>query len=581
MFSKYYQSELSYLRDLGREFAAANPALAGAFAERGGDPDVERLLEGFAFLTARIRERIDDAVPEVVESLCQLLLPQYIRPIPSCSVIEFTPQANALKGRHRLAAGTELGSRKVDGTSCLYRTTCPTDLLPMTLTDAKLDESVEAFPQITLSFQASESARALIFQSAGFRLFLHGPLGLASNLFLWMNRHLRQVVYRNGDFEKPLGASAVSPAGLGDDMPLLPWPSNAPKGMRLLQEYFTLPEKLLFLNIGNLEALAGSPGSDRFELVFQFERPPKLPSRIQRDNFRLHCAPVVNLFDTSTDPISVDPKRHEYLLRASGVNPMHASIYNVTGLTGLRGNRGGRVNYHPYIDFAHQNQSAEEQEYFSTRRAISPIDNGLDIYLSVMTPRDVKPQFHEETLSVDVTATNRLLPAELQVGDISQPTPRSPTIARFQNISRVTKPTHAPVGAELHWRLLSHLAVNQRSLSDPEILRAQLSLYNFFEAADKQTGDANRLRIESVRSVAMGSATRLMSQVPVRGIGSTIELDETSFAGEGDAFLFGCALDALFAHQAPINSFHELTVSLHPSGNQVQWNPKNGKLPIL
>ena len=520
-------------------------------------------------------------MPEVVESLCQLLLPQYIRPIPSCSVVQFTPQANALKGRHRLAAGTELGSRKVDGTSCLYRTTCPTDLLPMNLTDAKLDESVEAFPQLTLSFQASESARALIFQPAGFRLFLHGPLGLASDLFLWMNRHLRQVIYRNGDFEKPLGAGAVTPAGLGEDMPLLPWPDNAPKGMRLLQEYFTLPEKLLFLNIGNLGSLAGTAGSDRFELVFQFERPPKLPSRIQRDNFRLHCAPVVNLFDTSTDPISVDPKRHEYLLRASGVNPMHASIYEVTGLTGLRGNRGGRVNYHPYIDFAHQNQSAEDQEYFSTRRAISPIDNGLDIYLSVMTPRDVKPQFHEETLSVDVTATNRLLPADLQVGDISQPTPRSPTIAKFQNIARVTKPTHAPVGSELHWRLLSHLAVNQRSLSDPEILRAQLSLYNFFEAADKQTGDANRLRIESVRSVAMASATRLMSQVPVRGIGSTVELDETSFAGEGDAFLFGCALDALFAHQAPINSFHELTVSLHPSGNQVQWNPKNGKLPIL
>src|SRR5207248_4042903 len=113
MFSKHYQSELGYLRAMGKEFALVNPSIAGLLAERGGDPDVERLLEGFAFLTARIRERIDDEIPEVVHALTDLLLPHYLRPLPACSILEFTPVAGALRGKHRIPRGTEIATAPV------------------------------------------------------------------------------------------------------------------------------------------------------------------------------------------------------------------------------------------------------------------------------------------------------------------------------------------------------------------------------------------------------------------------------------------------------------------------------------
>lgn len=148
MFSKYYQSELSYLRELGMEFAEANPSLAGLFAEQGGDPDVDRLLEGFAFLTARIRERIDDAVPEVIDALAEMIVPQYTRTLPAVSVVEFLPQQTALRGRHKLPAGTEVGSRPVEGTSCLFRTTVDLELMPLTIQDFHFDHQVEAHPEI-------------------------------------------------------------------------------------------------------------------------------------------------------------------------------------------------------------------------------------------------------------------------------------------------------------------------------------------------------------------------------------------------------------------------------------------------
>src|SRR5262249_18676828 len=79
VFNKYYQDELAYLRELGREFAQAYPQLAPMLADRGGDPDVERLLEGTAFLTARVREKLDDELPEAIHAIAELIFPQLVR----------------------------------------------------------------------------------------------------------------------------------------------------------------------------------------------------------------------------------------------------------------------------------------------------------------------------------------------------------------------------------------------------------------------------------------------------------------------------------------------------------------------
>src|SRR5215470_10020543 len=169
MFGKYYEGELTYLRELGKEFAQVNPAIASLLAERSGDPDVERLLEGFAFLTARVRERIDDGVPEIVQSLCQLLMPHYLRPVPATSILELLPQQGALRGRVKIARGTEVASQPVDGVTCRFQTTADVDLLPVTLQDASLDRSAAAAPVLKLTFGASEAAAPAIFQAAGVR----------------------------------------------------------------------------------------------------------------------------------------------------------------------------------------------------------------------------------------------------------------------------------------------------------------------------------------------------------------------------------------------------------------------------
>ncbi len=582
MGAKYYESELAYLREMGREFALVHPSTAGLLAERGNDPDVERLLEGFAFLTARIREKVDDSVPAIVQGITELLLPHFLRPIPATSIIQYSPAIKALRGVQPIPRGTKVASTPMQGTSCQFRTTQDVELLPLQVIEAQLDETAASRPVIRLVLETTEAGRQLVPRREGIRLLLHGDMALCSTIYLWMRRFLVGVELHCGGRKATIGSNVVRPVGWTDPDALLPWPTFSQPGYRYLQEYFTLPGKFLFLDVVDLHK-AGELTEDRFELRFTFERPPALEARLTADNFRLHCTPVINLFETSADPVKLDPLVYEHLLRASGMNPKHMEIYAVTEVIGVRQGQTQRRHYQPFFGFAHGGPVKGQQDaaYYTLRPTVSPIDDGVDMYLSVVTPRDVAPSEVEETLSLDVRCTNRSLPAELQLGEISA-TPRgTSSAAAFKNISPVTTPVRPPLGSELHWRLLSHLAINRQSLGAAETLKALLALYNFQKDTSPVVGRANEIKIEAIRSVDSTPITRMMQGAPVRGVQTLIELDESRLGTVGEAFVFGCVLDELFASHASLNSFNELRVRLHPSKTMLRWPARSGAQPIL
>jgi type VI secretion system protein ImpG len=321
---------------------------------------------------------------------------------------------------------------------------------------------------------------------------------------------------------------------------------------------------------------ARAVASSRFEIAFQFERPPPLEARVGQEMFRLHCAPAINLFPSSAHPVRHNVLGNDQLLRAEGLEPRHMEVFSVDSVTGLQVGVNERRNYRPFFEFAHAAGDAAQPAFYRLRRVASPIDDGNDTYLSLETPRDVMPSLTEETLSVELTCTNRSLPTRLQVGDVNLPTISSPTNARFKNISPVSRPSRAPLGTELHWRLLSHLAINQQSLGDGDVLRRLLDLYNFKALTDDLAARATRLRINALRSVDVKPGVRFLEGTPLRGNRVTVSVDETSFLGGGDAFLFGCILDELFASNVTINSFNELGIRLQPSQMEYSWPPRNG-----
>ena len=603
MFSKYYQSELSYLRDLGREFGRVFPVSAEQLADKSTDPDVERLLEGFAFLAARVRERLDDDVPEIIHTLTDLVLPHYLRPVPACSIVEFTPPPGSLRTRQKIARGAELAANASEGTACRFRTTSDVDLLPLRIENASLDMATPSTPALKLQFQTQDPGRHEVFKPAGVRLFIHhAQANDSTTLFLWLMRYVKSVTLRgrsqNGRTVE-LGKRVVRPAGFDPECALLPWPRFGPGGYRLLQEYFVLPSKFLFFDIRGFDALA-TAAEDSFEVIIRFERPPGLAPSVNRDNLKLHCTPVVNLFPNDADPIKVDPLEDEYLLRATEIDPRHMEVYSVDKVTGFQSGRATRRDYKSFFDFLYAESPEEVPAYYRVRRTRSAMADGefdkkvrsrsqsadkeyrgLDTFLSVHTPRDIASAPVEETLTIELMVTNRRLADRLGVGAISKFIPGSAPLPPFRNILPTTDSSLPPLGQELHWRLMSHMAINYRSLVDAEAMRAVLDLYNFQTLVDDQAARANKQRIDAIRGVSTRPIERLVKGVPVRGIGATLELDQGKLESEGNLFLFASIIDEVLASHTAINTFSELKVKAFPSQAEYQWTAKSGRQAIL
>ncbi|MDQ3032174.1 MAG: type VI secretion system baseplate subunit TssF [Myxococcota bacterium] len=582
MFSRYYQSELAYLRDMGKELGMRHPGLAEALTERGTDPDVERLLEGFAFLAARIRERSEAAVPELVEPLAELIAPHTLRGIPAATILELEPRQNALRARHTIAAGAMYGSRVVSGAACPFQTRADVVLAPARIELCRFDDTRSEAPEIAVRIRVPEHGRAAVFAPDALRFFLHGTHAMASTLLLWFARHLQQVSVRlaPGD-EIDLGARAISlPALDGTIGDLWPWPETAPLGPRMAAEYFAFPEKFFFVDLRGLERVPAERARDTVELVFRFRRPPALPERLPTDVLRLHCAPAINVFATSAEPMRRQPFRDELLLRGAGLAPHQAEVYGVERVIGRRARRGGEVEYGALSLFDHGIGRSSDASFTLSRRR-SPIDGGLDTYLMLGTDDSRVGGQVEETVSVDMTCTSRHLPTELRAGDVGAPLPSSPSLATARNVGRVSTPVPAALGTELQWRLLGYLASTHRSLASPDALRGLLSLFNVPASVDVNVERANSLRLDGIRAVKAHAATRAHRGAVVRGVETRVELEESRFSGPGDAFLFGCALDRLLSAEVPLNAFCALAIGLRPSMQELTWTARTGTQPIL
>jgi type VI secretion system protein ImpG len=262
------------------------------------------------------------------------------------------------------------------------------------------------------------------------------------------------------------------------------------------------------------------------------------------------------------------------------MQPTHAEIYQVTEVVGIRQGQSERRSYKPFVGFEHA-ADPKEGSYFTLRPTVSPLDDGMDTYLSIVTPLGDSPVRDEEVLSFELTCSNRSLPAELQLGEINVAPRGSSSPAKFKNISPVTVSARPRLGSELLWRLLSHMSIARSSLADAEVLRSLLSLYNFQRDVSPTLGRANDLKIEAIRAVHSDVTTRLMGGAPVRGVQVRIELEESKFGSIGEAFLFGCVLDEVFATHVPLNSFNELVLNLHPSKAEFRWPARSGQRRIL
>jgi type VI secretion system protein ImpG len=375
-------------------------------------------------------------------------------------------------------------------------------------------------------------------------------------------------------------------------------------GYRLIQEYFTLPEKFLFLDIDGIGPIADLEDHDnQFEIVFGFKQMGQESIRVSGGNFRLNCTPIINLFEHDADPIEIDHTRTEYRVRPQGNKLQHFEIFSVDLVSGLERGSSALQLYHSFYNFRnHQEKETQGRGYYQarTKKSARPrlndeeievyrinqlresaVDYGTDQYITFVANDGLDARPGVETISIDLTCTNRHLAEKLNVNDICLGNDKSPEFATFRNITKPTYSISPPLDAGLHWRLISHLSLNYLSLIDVHAFRGLLELYNFQIFFNQQAARANENRVQGIVSIGSQPQEWIYRGSPIRGRAIHIDMDEDKFAGEGDMYLFASVIQDFFALYSSMNSFTSLTVRGTRRGEEYSWPRRLGQQQIL
>ena len=594
-FNHYYQSELTALRQLGKRFAERSPALAPFLGQSGRDPDVERLLEGFAFLTGRLRQKLDDELPELTHSLMHLLWPNYLRPLPAFSMLQFDPLKRS-GGALLVPRHTPVESKPIQGVTCRFRTAFATEVLPLALNG--LDYSIKgAGAMLSLRLGMTADGHLGELNLKQLRLHLAGERYISQLLYLSLLRHLGgiQLVMLDAagkplqdTLGRPLDAlslpsSNVQPVGFAEDQALIPYPLNTFRGYRYLQEYFAFQDKFLFVDLLGLDALKRVPEdvlkqARGIELRFDIHKAGVQRIRPTLDNVRLYCTPVVNLFAHDAIPIRLDGKQDQYLLLPSELDSEHCGVFSVDRVTGWKPGGKGYEEYVPFESFEHDASFDVPlaRPHYSVRQQPSLLGDGLETYLSF----GLRNLDQHETLSIELTCTNQNLPRQLGLGDICMPCEDTPEFLTFRNISAVTPSYAPPLHRDFLWKLISNMSLNYLSLANVEALKVILETYDLPRYYDQHAEKVSKRLLDGLKSISHQHVDRLHRGLPVRGVRTQLTINPEGYVGEGDLFLFATVLNEFFALYASLNSYHELRVQ-STQGEVYQWTPRMGLQPLL
>ncbi|MEX6664350.1 type VI secretion system baseplate subunit TssF [Pseudomonas sp. W2-17] len=593
-FNHYYQSELTALRQLGRRFAERSPGLAPFLGQTGRDPDVERLLEGFAFLTGRLRQKLDDELPELSHSLMQLLWPNYMQPLPAFSILQFDPLKLAGPAL-RVERDTPVDSVPVDGVQCRFRTCYPTDVQALDLVD--LTYSVKGDGALlSLRLELSGEGHLGELDLSCLRLHLAGERYISQTLYLSLLRNLESIELVPLDEDgKPIPGvngmpmafrmpgDRIQPVGFAEDEALIPYPLNTFRGYRYLQEYFAFQDKFLFVDVTGLELLAALAEDTLkhvrgLELRFDIRKSGVQRLRPTLDNVKLHCTPIVNLFKHDATPIRLEGKQDEYLLMPALYTMENCGVFSVESVIGWKPGGLGYEAYVPFESFEHDPSFdvPNRRPHYSIRQRSSSLHDGLDTYLSF----GIRHTEASETLSIEMTCTNQNLPRRLKLGDICIACEQTPEFLTFRNITPATPSYAPPLNRDFLWKLISNMSLNYLSLADVNALKVILETYDLPRYYDPHAEKVSKRLLGGLKSIRHQHVDRLHRGLPVRGLRTELTIDPQGYIGEGDVFVFASVLNEFFALYASLNSYHELRVK-STQGEVYQWTPRMGLQPLL
>jgi type VI secretion system protein ImpG len=617
----YYGQELQYIREMGAEFAQEYPKIAARLALSGlecADPYVERLLEGFAFLTARVQLRIDSEFPRFTQQLLSMVYPDYLCPMPSMAIAQVAPdltEAGLAKG-FEIPRGTALtAQRSIDAaTACEYRTAHALSLWPLRIAGASYrayagdfppDLPLAKAPQAVLRLRLAATANLKLNQLdlRTLALYLAGVDNVAYRLYETILADAQGAFLSIPGERKRVGPylsrDHIGELGFGDDEALLPPGPRTFQGHRLLQEYLAFPARFLFLTISGLERPLAQANVSELELTIPLAHHERmLEDSVSADDFALHCVPAINLFPKRADRIHTDTPRAEYHLVPDRTRPMDFEVYRVNSVIGYGEGIEAQREFMPFYAMYDERIDAQSDAYFTLRREPRMLSEkqrrtgprtsyvGSEVFLSLVDARQAPFEADLRQLGVETLCTNRDLPLRMPLssprGDFVLEMTGPVEAVRCRKGPTAPQPAH--LAGESSWRLIGLLSQNYLSLLDSNPREGADALRELLGLCAAQLEQSARKQISGLRSVGCAQIVRrLPTSGPVafgRGIEVAVEIDESALGGMG-GYMFGAVLRHFLSRHVSLNSFVEVVLRITGRGEVTRWPPIIGARPVI
>jgi len=602
----YYERELNFIRQMAAEFAEKYPKVAGRLLlepDSCEDPHVERLIEAFALLAGRIHHKLDDEYSEITESLLDVLYPHYRRPIPPQGIVQFQLDPSQSSPASTLVpAGTAIQSKPENGNVCSFRTSYPATLWPLRVTAASVSPinrfaspgmPADAAAVVRIEMECLGALRLEKLPVDTLRFYLNGESAAVHTLyeFLFLNGlrvAVRALPAAEGTAQAILPAASLKPVGFAADEGILPYSDRSFLGYRLLQEYFTFPEKFFFFDLTGLDRIPRTGFGTAFEILVYLKQPDQphrliaLEQTVDASTFQLGCAPMANLFECIAEPVRISQTKSEYRIIADQHRQLSTEIYSVDRVASTSTFQEEPQVYEPFYSLRHGRQDETQRHFWYEHRRPSfrKNDNGTEVYLSLVD-LDFNPSLPPaEMLTLRVTCTNRDQAARLKLtGETGELQTENVALVRARCIRKPTAAVRPPARRGLQWRLISHLSLNHLSIVEKghEALQEILRLYDF------SNDPALRRQIAGITGVtSRSSISRVTSETGVafcRGLDVTLEFDEDQYVGTG-VFLLASVLQRFLGLYTAVNSYSRVTAR-NKKGVLKQWPPLAGEQILL
>ncbi len=604
------------MREMGREFADHFPKVAGRLGMEGlecADPYVERLLEGFSFLAARVQLKIEEEFPAFCQNLLEMVYPDYLAPLPSMAVVQFQPDL----GDSGLASGFKLGQGTILRSglgpnmqiACEYRTAHEVELFPVTVEDAGylgtraamaslgIKPGKQVAAGVRISMKAAKGVDISDLQIKSLPIYLAGsgtiPMALYEQILGSVCGFSIVAGTKKNRQVTTLSTDQVQPLGFEREQALLQYRSRSFEGYRLLREYFAFPERYRFVNFTGLDKALKQMSGQSFDLVVHLKnRENDLENVVDKNHFLPFCTPAINLFPKRADRISLNQKDHEFHIVADRSRPMDFEVCQVLEVVGYGAHTDDQQPFLPFYGLKDSHIAAEHAAFFAINRKPRLLSSkqhargsrsaylGQEIFISLVDASERPYRTDLVQLGIKTLCSNRDLPMQIPLGqkegdfilEVNAP------VETIRCVAGPTRPTALGTTGDYAWRLINHLSLNFLSLIDDDrdegaaALREILHLYS----------EGNTINERHVNAIVSVNAKAVTRRLPIpgpisfgRGLEITLELDESGFEA-GGMYLFGSVLNEFFRKYVSINHMTETIVMTNKQEEVAKWPVKIG-----